>query len=147
MRIVIQRVKEASVTINNELISKVQRGLLILIGIEDLDTEEDINWLTQKVVNLRVFDDENGVMNKSILDTGGDILSISQFTLYGDAKKGNRPSYIKALGGSEASPMYDQFNEMLREHVKVETGIFGSEMKVSLINDGPVTILLEKERD
>ena len=89
------------------------------------------------------MDDENGVMNKSILDAGGDILSISQFTLYGDAKKGNRPSYIKALGGAEASPMYDQFNEMLREHVKVETGIFGADMKVMIENDGPVTILLE----
>jgi len=147
MRIVIQRVKEASVTINNELISKVQRGLLILIGIEDLDTEEDINWLTQKVVNLRVFDDENGVMNKSIIDIGGDILVVSQFTLFASTKKGNRPSYIRASKPNFAIPMYEKFCDCLEKLFgkSIQTGKFGADMKVSLINDGPVTILIDSK--
>lgn len=147
MRLVIQRVKEASVTINNELISKVQKGLLILIGIEDLDTEEDINWLIQKVVNLRVFDDENGVMNKSIIDIGGDILVVSQFTLFASTKKGNRPSYIRASKPDFAIPMYEKFCDRLRNlfEKNIQTGKFGADMKVSLINDGPVTILIDSK--
>lgn len=143
MRVVVQRVNKSSVTVDGKVVGKIDKGFALLVGFTQGDTIEDIKYMVKKIVNLRIMDDENGVMNKSILDTCGDILSISQFTLYGDAKKGNRPSYIKALGGSEASPMYDQFNEMLREHVKVETGIFGAEMKVMIENDGPVTILLE----
>ncbi len=143
MRVVVQRVNKSSVTVDGKVVGKIDKGFTLLVGFTQGDTIEDIKYMVKKIVNLRIMDDENGVMNKSILDTGGDILSISQFTLYGDAKKGNRPSYIKALGGSEASPMYDQFNEMLREHVKVETGIFGADMKVMIENDGPVTILLE----
>ena len=144
MRVVVQRVNKSSVTVDGKVVGKIDKGFTLLVGFTQGDTIEDIKYMVKKIVNLRIMDDENGVMNKSILDTGGDILSISQFTLYGDAKKGNRPSYIKALGGSEASPMYDQFNEMLREHVKVETGIFRSDMRVSLENDGPVTIILER---
>ena len=143
MRVVVQRVNKSSVTVDGKVVGKIDKGFTLLVGFTQGDTIEDIKYMVKKIVNLRIMDDENGVMNKSILDAGGDILSISQFTLYGDAKKGNRPSYIKALGGAEASTMYDQFNEMLREHVKVETGIFGADMKVMIENDGPVTILLE----
>jgi D-tyrosyl-tRNA(Tyr) deacylase len=143
MRVVVQRVNKSSVTVDGKVVGKIDKGFTLLVGFTQGDTIEDIKYMVKKIVNLRIMDDENGVMNKSILDAGGDILSISQFTLYGDAKKGNRPSYIKALGGAEASPMYVQFNEMLREHVKVETGIFGADMKVMIENDGPVTILLE----
>ena len=143
MRVVVQRVNKSSVTVDGKVVGKIDKGFTLLVGFTQGDTIEDIKYMVKKIVNLRIMDDENGVMNKSILDAGGDILSISQFTLYGDAKKGNRPSYIKALGGSEASPMYDQFNEMLRDYVKVETGIFGAEMRVIIENDGPVTILLE----
>ena len=143
MRVVVQRVNKSSVSVDGKVVGKIDEGFTLLVGFTHTDTIEDIKYMVKKILNLRIMDDENGVMNKSILDTGGSILSISQFTLYGDAKKGNRPSYVKALGGSEASPMYDQFNEMLREHVKVETGIFGADMKVMIENDGPVTILLE----
>ena len=143
MKVVVQRVNKSSVTVDGKVVGNIDKGYTLLVGFTHGDTIEDIKYMVKKIVNLRIMDDENGVMNKSILDTGGDILSISQFTLYGDAKKGNRPSYIKALGGSEASPMYDQFNECLREYVKVETGIFGADMKVMIENDGPVTILLE----
>ena len=143
MRVVVQRVNKSSVTVGGKVVGKIDKGFTLLVGFTQGDTIEDIKYMVKKIVNLRIMDDENGVMNKSILDAGGDILSFSQFTFYGDAKNGNRPSYIKALGGAEASPMYDQFNEMLREHVKVETGIFGADMKVMIENDGPVTILLE----
>ena len=115
MRLVIQRVTHASVTIEGVLKSKIEKGLLILVGIEDADTDADINWLAQKVVNLRIFDDENGVMNKSVLDVGGSILSISQFTLYADSKKGNRPSYINAMGGENAINLYNEFNNKLND--------------------------------
>ena len=145
MRVVVQRVNKSSVSVENKIVGKIDKGFTLLVGFTQGDTIEDIKYMVKKITNLRIMDDENGVMNKSILDTGGSILSISQFTLYGDAKKGNRPSYVKALGGSEASPMYDQFNEMLREHVKVETGIFGAEMIVNIENDGPVTILLDTD--
>ena len=145
MRLVIQRVKEASVTVNKEFISKVQKGLLILIGIEDNDADEDIDWLANKVVNLRIFDDENGVMNKSIKDTYGDILVVSQFTLFASTKKGNRPSYIKASRPDFAIPMYDKFCDKLKILLDkdIKKGIFGADMKVNILNDGPVTILLE----
>lgn len=145
MRVVVQRVNKSSVSVDGKIVGKIDKGFSLLVGFTQGDTIEDIKYMVKKITNLRIMDDENGVMNKSILDTGGSILSISQFTLYGDAKKGNRPSYVKALGGSEASPMYDKFNEMLREHVKVETGIFGAEMVVNIENDGPVTILLDTD--
>ena len=145
MRVVVQRVNKSSVSVDNKIVGKIDKGFTLLVGFTQGDTIEDIKYMVKKITNLRIMDDENGVMNKSILDTGGSILSVSQFTLYGDAKKGNRPSYVKALGGSEASPMYDQFNEMLRAHVKVETGIFGAEMIVNIENDGPVTILLDTD--
>ncbi|MBR5469811.1 MAG: D-tyrosyl-tRNA(Tyr) deacylase [Paludibacteraceae bacterium] len=147
MRLVIQRVKEASVTVNKELISKVQKGLLILIGIEDNDADEDIDWLANKVVNLRIFDDENGVMNKSIKDAYGDILVVSQFTLFASTKKGNRPSYIKASRPDFAIPMYEKFCDKLKILLDkdIKKGIFGADMQVFLINDGPVTILIDSK--
>ena len=147
MRLVIQRVKEASVTVNKEFISKVQKGLLILIGIEDNDADEDIDWLANKVVNLRIFNDENGVMNKSIKDTYGDILVVSQFTLFASTKKGNRPSYIKASRPDFAIPMYDKFCDKLKIMLDkdIKKGIFGADMQVFLINDGPVTILIDSK--
>ena len=143
MKVVVQRVNKSSVSVDGKVVGKIDEGFTLLVGFTHTDTIEDIKYMVKKIVNLRIMDDENGVMNKSILDTGGSILSISQFTLYGDAKKGNRPSYIKALGGEQASPMFDQFNELLREHVKVETGIFGADMTVNIENDCPVTILID----
>lgn len=145
MRAVVQRVNKSSVSVDGKVVGKINEGLTVLVGFTHTDTIEDIKYIVKKIVNLRIMDDENGVMNKSILDTNGSILSISQFTLYGDAKKGNRPSYVKALGGEKALPMYDKFNELLKEHVKVETGIFGADMKVSIENNGPVTILLDTD--
>lgn len=146
MRLVIQRVKEASVKVDNKIVGKIDNGLLILVGFTYNDTIEDINKLANKVLNLRIFDDEFGVMNRSLLDTDGSILSVSQFTLYADTRKGRRPSYANALNGSEAIELYNKWNEVLRDTVKVETGIFGAEMEVSLINDGPVTIVMESEK-
>lgn len=143
MRILVQRSLESSVSVNNKIVGSIDKGLVLLVGFTSGDDSTKIDYLINKVLNLRIFDDENGVMNKSILDVGGKILSISQFTLYADTKKGNRPSYINALGGDEATKLYDEFNTKLSEHIKVETGIFGADMKVSIINDGPVTILLE----
>ena len=147
MRIVVQRCKEASVTVGDKMVGKIDKGLMLLVGFTKGDSLEEITYMADKVINLRIFDDENGVMNKSLLDIKGSILSVSQFTLYGDAKKGRRPSYIKALGGEEAIKLYQLFNEELRKKVVVEEGIFGADMLVSLVNDGPVTILLEKESD
>ena len=144
MKIVAQRVSNASVEVDKKVVGKIDNGLMLLVSFTQTDTEENIQYMVKKVLGLRIFDDENGVMNKNVLETNGSILSISQFTLYGDATKGNRPSYIKALNGSEAIKLYDRFNEELRKSIKVETGIFGAEMKVSLLNDGPVTIILEK---
>lgn len=145
MRVVIQRVSEASVTIEGKIKSSIKNGLLILLGIEDADTDEDIRWLCQKIVNLRVFPDEEGVMNKSILDQGGNIIVVSQFTLHASTKKGNRPSYIKAAKPDFAIPMYEKFVQQLEESLgkSVQTGEFGTDMKVSLINDGPVTIMMD----
>ncbi len=144
MKIVAQRVKYAKVEVDNKTVGKIDNGLMLLVSFTQTDTEENIDYMVKKVLALRIFDDENGIMNKSVLDIDGSILSISQFTLYGDASKGNRPSYIKALNGKEAVNLYNQFNEKLKKHIKVETGVFGAEMEVSLLNDGPVTILLEK---
>ena len=145
MRVVVQRCDDAKVTVDNKIVGKIGKGMMILVGFTDTDTSKEIDYMVNEVINLRIFDDENGVMNKSLLDTNGSILSISQFTLYGDASKGNRPSYIKALSGDKATILYDEFNQKLKsQNVHVETGIFGAEMKVTFTNDGPITILLEK---
>lgn len=148
MRVVIQRVTEANVKIEGNIAGQIGNGLMILVGIEEADGAEDIAWLTKKIVNLRIFDDENGVMNRSILDAGGDILLISQFTLHALTAKGNRPSYIKAAKPEISVPLYEAFIKSLQEAMgkKVETGVFGADMKVSLINDGPVTILIDSKR-
>ena len=144
MRVLVQRSKKSSVVVDKKTIGSIDKGLVLLVGFTEGDGIDEIKYMINKVLNLRIFDDENGVMNKSILDVGGDILSISQFTLYGDAKKGNRPSYINALGGEKAEPLYNKFNEELSKSIKVETGKFGAEMTVNITNDGPVTIWLEK---
>ena len=144
MRIVVQRVKNASVTVDNKVVGQIDNGLLLLVGFTHDDTYEKVKYMINKVINLRIFDDNNGIMNLSVKDVGGSILSVSQFTLYGDASKGNRPSYIKALNGEEAIKLYDYFNTELSKVIHVEKGIFGADMKVSLLNDGPITILLEK---
>ena len=148
MRLVIQRVTHASVTIEGVLKSKIGKGLLILVGIEDADTDVDVNWLAQKVVNLRIFDDENGVMNRSVIDTDGEILIVSQFTLHAMTAKGNRPSYIRASKPDFAIPMYEKFCGKVTELLgkSVGTGEFGADMKVELLNDGPVTILIDSQR-
>jgi D-tyrosyl-tRNA(Tyr) deacylase len=145
MRAVIQRVKEASVRVDGKVTGSIDKGLLILVGIEDADTQEDIEWLTKKIVGLRIFDDENGVMNLSVMDIGGGLLAVSQFTLMASTKKGNRPSYIRASKGDYAEPMYEKFCQALEKESgkKVEKGIFGADMKVSLLNDGPVTIIMD----
>lgn len=144
MKVLVQRSLESSVTVDNRIVGKIDKGLVLLVGFTEGDNIKDIEYLAKKVVNLRIFDDEDGVMNKSLLDSGGSILSISQFTLYADSKKGNRPSYIKALKSNEALPLYEEFNNKLKEYnVNVETGIFGADMKVNITNDGPITIILE----
>ena len=145
MRAVIQRVSKASVTINKNRVSEINNGLLILLGIEDRDTSEDIEWLTKKIANLRIFNDENGVMNKSLLEENGDAIVVSQFTLHASTKKGNRPSYIYAAKPEIAIPLYEQFIAALELQLnkKVGTGQFGADMKVELLNDGPVTIVID----
>lgn len=147
MKTVIQRVKRASVTINGALKSHIGPGMLILVGIEDRDTNEDIDWLAKKIANLRIFDDENGVMNRSVLDTGGEIMVVSQFTLHASTKKGNRPSYIRASKPDKAIPAYQAFCNELSGLTgrEVQTGEFGADMQVELINDGPVTILIDTQ--
>ena len=145
MRLLIQRSKNSNVSVNNKIVGQIDFGLVVFVGFTHTDTIENINYLVNKLINLRIFDDENHIMNKSVLDVNGSILSISQFTLYADAKKGNRPSYSGAMNASEASKMYDLFNQELRKHVLVECGIFQADMNVSINNDGPVTILLESE--
>ena len=147
MRIVIQRVSQASVTINDVCKSAIQQGFMILVGIEEADTQEDADWLCKKVINLRVFDDEQGIMNKSILEVDGNILVISQFTLHASYKKGNRPSYIKAAKHDIAVPLYEYFCKTLSNALekKVGTGEFGALMQVALINDGPVTICMDSK--
>ena len=145
MRVLVQRSGKAKVTVDEKVVGSIDSGLMLLVGFTEGDEIETVKHLAKKVVNLRIFPDENDVMNKSLLDFGGDILSISQFTLYGDAKKGNRPSYINALKNDLATPLYDAFNEELRTYgVKVETGVFGADMEISFTNIGPTTILLEK---
>lgn len=144
MKIVVQRSKNSSVSVDNKIVGKIDKGLVLLVSFTEGDTEKEIDWMINKVLNLRIFDDENKVMNKSILDIGGEILSISQFTLYGDCSKGNRPSYVKALKGEYSEPLYNKFNKRLSEKIHVETGIFGADMDVKIQNDGPVTIILEK---
>jgi D-tyrosyl-tRNA(Tyr) deacylase len=147
MRVVIQRVLEASVVVDEKVVGAINNGLLVLLGIEDADTEEDIHWLSNKIVGLRLFDDAEGVMNLSVKDIGGDILLISQFTLMASTKKGNRPSYIKASKPPIAVPLYEQMIATLTNDLgkKVQTGIFGADMKVSLINNGPVTITIDSK--
>lgn len=144
MKVVVQRSLEAKCRVNGKVIGKIDKGLMLLVGFTEGDNIDILKYMAKKIVNLRIFDDENGIMNKSILEVGGEILSISQFTLYADAKKGNRPSYIKALGGEKASILYNDFNKILEEYVHTETGEFGSEMKIEFTNDGPITILLER---
>jgi len=147
MRIVIQRVSVASVTIDSVIHASVGRGFLILVGIEDADNEEDAEWLASKVAGLRIFDDENGVMNRSVMDINGEILIISQFTLHALTRKGNRPSYIRAAGHEKAVPLYAFFCKKVSEKTgnEVKTGIFAADMKVALVNDGPVTILIDSK--
>lgn len=147
MRVLIQRVSKASVTINNKLESCIGKGLLILVGIEDGDNQEDIDWLSKKIISLRIFDDENGVMNLSIKDINAEILVVSQFTLHASTKKGNRPSYIKAAKPNISIPLYESFCKALENQLekKVQTGVFGAMMEVELINDGPVTIWIDSK--
>lgn len=147
MKVVIQRVSQASVTVDSNIVADIQKGLLVLVGIEDADTHEDIDWLAGKIIKMRIFGDENDVMNCSIQDIGGDIIVVSQFTLHASTKKGNRPSYIKAAKPDFAIPMYENFVQTIEKEFgkKVQTGIFGADMKVSLLNDGPVTILIDSK--
>lgn len=144
MRVLVQRSGKASVTVDDQVVGKITEGLVVLVGFTEGDTLDTVQQLAKKVVNLRIFPDENDVMNKSILEYGGSILSISQFTLYGDAKKGNRPSYVMALGGEKAILLYDLFNKELEKYIEVQTGVFGADMTVSITNIGPTTILLER---
>ena len=143
MKVVVQRSKKSSVSVDGKMVSSIDKGLVLLVGFTEGDTEEKLVNMARKVTNLRIFDDEAGIMNKSILDVGGSILSISQFTLYGDATKGNRPSYIKAMKGDEAIVLYEKFNEELNKYVETLPGVFGADMEVSITNSGPVTIILE----
>ncbi|MDR0691033.1 MAG: D-tyrosyl-tRNA(Tyr) deacylase [Streptococcaceae bacterium] len=146
MKVVIQRVTSASVVINGKMHNEIQKGFLILVGVHEEDTLEDVQYLVKKVTNLRIFEDENQKMNRSIRDISGEILSISQFTLYADTKKGNRPSFIKAAAFDLANKLYEAFNQSLQENeISVKTGAFGADMKVSLVNDGPVTIIIDSK--
>ncbi|PWG04707.1 D-aminoacyl-tRNA deacylase [Polaribacter aquimarinus] len=147
MKVVIQRVSKASVTIDNNIVANIKKGLLILIGIVNEDTLEDINWLVRKITNLRIFNDENGVMNTSLLDIKGEVIVVSQFTLHASTKKGNRPSYIKAAKPEVAIPLYETFISTLEKEIskKVQTGEFGADMKVEILNDGPVTIIIDSK--
>ena len=147
MKVVIQRVSSASVTIDNKIVADILKGLLVLVGIEDLDTQEDSNWLASKIVNIRIFGDVNDVMNLSVKAINGDVIMVSQFTLHAATKKGNRPSYVKASKPEIAIPLYENFVLQLEKELgkKVQTGIFGADMKVLLLNDGPVTILIDSK--
>jgi D-aminoacyl-tRNA deacylase len=146
MRIVVQRSKNASVTVNEKVIGEIEKGLVLLVGVTHDDTIDDANYLADKIVNLRIFEDENGKMNLSLLDVGGSILSISQFTLYGDCRKGRRPNFMAAAKPEQALNLYQYFNQVLSEkNVVVETGEFGAEMDIALINDGPVTLILDSK--
>jgi D-tyrosyl-tRNA(Tyr) deacylase len=147
MRVVLQRVATASVTVSEKTVGEIQKGLLVLVGIEDADTQEDIDWLVTKITQLRIFPDENEVMNLSVEEVNGDVLVVSQFTLHAATKKGNRPSYIKAARPEVAIPLYEKFVSALEHKLnkKVPTGIFGADMKVALLNDGPVTIIIDSK--
>lgn len=146
MRVVVQRVTEASVKVNEEIVGKIDSGLMLLVGIDENDDKPDADWLVQKILNLRIFGDDDGKLNLSVLDTKGEILCISQFTLIADYKKGNRPSFIKAAKPDQAVPLFGYFkNELKKSQLKIESGIFGADMKVSLINDGPVTIIMDSK--
>jgi len=154
MKVILQRCVDASVSVDNKQVGSIEKGLMLLVGFTMGDSIKEINYMVDKIINLRIFNDDSGVMNKSLVDVQGSILSISQFTLYADTKKGRRPSYIKALRGEEAIKLYELFNNTLRcelgkinDKLKVEEGIFGADMKVKFTNDGPVTIILEKEGD
>ena len=147
MRVLIQRVRQASVKVDEKITGEIKQGFLLLVGFENADTEEDLTWTANKISALRIFDDENGVMNKSILEVDGEILCVSQFTLFAMTKKGNRPSYFKAAKGEISEPLYNQFCEKLKSllNKEIQKGIFGADMKVSLINDGPVTIWIDSK--
>ena len=147
MRVVVQRVLQSSVAINNEIVAQIQKGLLILVGIEEADSKDDIDWLTTKIANLRIFEDENSVMNLSLKDINGEVIVVSQFTLHAATKKGNRPSYIKAAKPNVAIPLYETFIKQMEMELgkQVQTGQFGADMKVSLVNDGPVTIIIDSK--
>lgn len=147
MKVVIQRVSSASVSIDKKIVADIQKGLLVLVGMEDSDEQEDVNWLCQKIANLRIFGDANEVMNLSVKDIKGDIIVVSQFTLHALTKKGNRPSYIKASKPEIAIPLYENFVQQLENELgkKVQTGVFGADMKVALVNDGPVTIIIDSK--
>ena len=145
MKVVIQRSKNSNVVIDNKIYNKIDKGLVVFSCFTEGDTIEDINYIVKKITNLRIFDDEFGIMNKSIIDIFGSILSISQFTLYADTKKGNRPSYIKALNGTESIKLYDIFNEELNKIVPTVTGIFGADMLINIENDGPITIIIDSK--
>ncbi len=148
MRVVIQRVSEASVVINNERVAAIDCGLLVLLGIENEDSSDDIDWLCKKITNLRIFPDENGVMNKSLLDNKGDVIVVSQFTLHASTRKGNRPSYIKAAKPDVSIPLYENFKDKLQSELgkPIQSGEFGADMKVHLVNDGPVTIIIDSKQ-
>lgn len=143
MKVVVQRSKKSSVSVSEKIVNEIDNGMVLLVSFTQGDTIDNILKMTKKIANLRIFDDEEGIMNKSILDVGGEILSISQFTLYGDTTKGNRPSYMKALNGEEAIKLYEIFNEEMNKYVVTKPGIFGAEMMVNISNDGPITLIME----
>lgn len=145
MKVVVQKCLESSVMVDGRIISSIKKGLMVLVGFTHEDSEKDIDYLVKKVINLRIFEDEKEIMNKSIIDVGGEILCISQFTLYGDARKGNRPSYDQAMKSEYATKLYDLFCQKLNEFITTKKGVFGADMKVSLINDGPTTIIIESK--
>ncbi len=145
MRVLVSRVKSSSVAVDGKTVGQCQNGLLVLSCFKEGDSQKEIEYLAKKCANLRIFDDENGIMNKSVMDVGGSILSISQFTLYANAEKGNRPSYILALGGDRASELYDKFNEELRKYVPTETGVFGANMQITAHHDGPINIIIDSK--
>lgn len=144
MKVIVQRVNHAQCKVDNKITGEIANGFMLLVGFTNGDNLDTINYMVKKIINLRIMDDENHVMNKSILDTGGSILSISQFTLYADTKKGNRPSYINALNNQDAKLLYEKFNEELKKYLHVEEGVFGADMEISLVNTGPTTIILER---
>lgn len=144
MKILVQRSLESSVSVNNKTVGKIDKGMVIFVGFSKTDGSSQIEYLINKILNLRIFDDENGIMNKSILEVNGKILSISQFTLYADTRKGNRPSYINSMNHIDAEKLYNEFNQKLSKYITVETGIFRSDMRVNITNDGPITIILER---